>query len=558
MGAMALLLGLIALGCSSPAAKSARDLPYGGAYMLQKAPHDYAEETDESKSLSTEQLRITFENAIPANRRASIRHEPRLDQVAGLIALTYVNGVFGEQDSKHRPPARSLVQWYFWREGSVDAYAGYGIWAGKGAEAFPRLDEELEEYARTSLTSTDPMAYGIARFSSKDDDSVGQAIVFGRRQMKPSPFQKMYHGGDSVEIEFQLLDDYKDPTFYMSTGPTSVLEQPATETEKDKHTFSVRCQAPSKPGRYFIEVTAVEPLRQATDPRHPWRRSLLWVPIYVDVPETPDPDNFIRYPAADPEENLVQAVLDTYDAERRAQHLDALQRSTKLAQLAQDRSIAAGDAALELPPDPDLAHKLIVAGLPAHDHYQSQGKFEFLSEYIRLSLLHPANRGHLLKAEAPWVGVGIAPASESPDHVRERALVEYIVQPVGKIDVDKVKDHTEERANTVLHRAKKNRFLRDGELSRLAQTFAEDVCHGVRKPADSRVVWEQAQKQGLKIRDGSGFSLIGYDFPDRSIDDMVSKIDSSATHLAMGMCQGKLPDWPDGAYLLVLHHGSKK
>lgn len=563
-----LLLGSI--GCatapSRPPLQSARTLPSGAEYITKLAYNDYGEEWDDTKSIAADHVRNTFEGALSSRSRASIRHDSRLDQVAALLSLARVwDGAV---------PVSSLIRWYFWRQGCIHQYVGHVTWSAAGPEGSTILSEALQKYA-AEMDITESTSYGVYSFYNEEQYNGrprlvwGQAVVFARRMLRMKPLPKKYPVSAPIELEFQFVDDFFDPQFYIDELDGKVLEQaipqmpapPNTSGQSvaPRATFSIHYQAPERPGRYFIEVTAREPLRMATDKDNPWRRSVLWLPIYVGIDEPQVPDDFIQKPLPNPEYGeWIPTILAAYNKVRAEHGLPPIKPHAGLRELAQVRSVKAGDASIELPPDSKLAEKIRRAGLPANQYYQTQGTFERLSEHIKLSLLRPASRFRIMSQDPPWIGLGIAPVTTNPKNIHENAVVTYTVQPVDKLDVEIFK----KRILEGLRRARKGAGLltyqSDANLSAAAQTFADSVCKGTYLPTETSKAWDLVEpKIRARVMMGS-LQVQSYEVSNGTIEGIYGKIDAFADHLAVGACQGDLPGRPQATYTLILYYGASK
>ena len=561
-------VGLLVLsgvtGCSTVVApKPARHLPRGAEYITRLAPANYGEEADDSKSLATGQVRGTFEGALPKQVSPFVQHDSRLDHVAALLALARV--------WDFEVPVSSLLNWYFWKEGCIHQFSGYATWSASGRDGYERLLGWLQAYAGDRVGVTEPTSYGIYQFENQDGGRVvmGLAVVFARRMLKMKPVPKRYEPGEQIELELQFVDDYSEPRFYMDQADGTVVEEPipllpaVTMSQGElivrRPIFSLYFNAPAKKGRYFIEITAREPLSRASDPEARWRRSVLWLPIYVGVSEPPMPDDFIQYPDEDPPfEDFVPTILNAYNRMRTAQKLPPIQANTRLGHLAQDRSIDAGDAAVELPPDPDLAGKIVGIGLPANDYYQTQGRFERLSEYIKLSLLRPASRFRLMVKGSPWIGIGIAPKTSDLHRVEENAVIQYTVEPVPKLDGDALKTRFYSRLNSKHSGERRERHKRDSQLEQTAQKFADGVCSGTYDPKDTAKAWllEDAEQRKGSRRGSIQFSH--YRVSDQVIDQFREKIGDGGVSVGLGVCQGDLPGVPQATYVVLLYAGGTR
>jgi len=565
---LALLSGAVGCGPAFPPPESARDLPRYSESISRYTTDDYAEESDESKSLSYDQLRSTFEGALPGDTLSFIRHEPRLDRVAALIALARV--------WDYKLPVSSLIRWYLWKEGCIVQYAGYVTWSAAGSEGATTLSNALVEYAATEVHTTEPLSYGIYQFHSTEDPRIvwGQAVVFGRRLVGMKPLRKRYLPGDPLDIELRFLDDYTDPQLYVDDVGGGALEWPIPRlsTERDtnssarvpsKPVYALRRQVPAQPGRYFIEVTAREPFRAGTEPDNQWRRSVLWVPIYVGVNEPTAPDDFIKAPSDNPEiGQWIPTILAAYDKARRDFKLAPLRHHPGLEGLAQSRSRKAGDEELEPPPDSELGSKILGLGLPANKYYQTQGTFEFLSEHIKLSLMRPATRFHLMSNGAPWIGIGIAPKEpekhQKHDSVTESAIIEYTVQPVAKIDDEDVKRRILEGFDATRKSARLGVYQRDPKLSAAAQAFAGRVCKGTQRPDETNKAWDGVDATVKGVKGNGSVYLTSYDISEADIERIRTKIDAAATRVGVGVCQGDLPGRPQATYIVLLYGGASR
>jgi hypothetical protein len=264
--------------------------------------------------------REVFEGALSPAARASVAHDPALDRVAAVYAETV--------SDDRRDIVGPVVTWLTWRAGSTSMYfAAQGRWA-RGKGALTTLDQELVRIAQ-QLGGEAPRAYGVARFTA--GSMAWQAVVFGRRpHAEVRLLRKMYAPGEPIAVRIAPRPEHTGLVMLLSRESEAVAEHRMT-AEPDG-TFSAAPPAPSRPGRYFVEIVG-------TPASGSWR-TLLWVPIFVAIPEPTAPDEVLRAPRPNP--GSMDAwpawLLAEYNAERVRLGLHPLRLDRELCRTAQQRA----------------------------------------------------------------------------------------------------------------------------------------------------------------------------------------------------------------------------
>ncbi|MEP7127028.1 MAG: hypothetical protein ABJE95_39210 [Byssovorax sp.] len=410
---------LVALAaCTTSAGGPVRELPADAREILARAPDVYAPSPG-SMSAESAHLRATFEGALAPEARSMIGHDPALDLVAAVIAQTF--------SDNQQLPTKALIQWLFWRCGATSLYSHTRpSWAFGGNQ----VQERMDGYAIASAHTTRPLlptSYGVARFTQGTKTS--QAIVFGRASLDVGTFQKRYAPGAPLVLHIRPLDASTEFVLFTDTGDGGVTREPMQK--HDDGSFFISRSAPSRPGRYFLEIRARGPRSLAADPGLPWERSLLWAPIYVGVPEPMVPDERLRVAAPTPADPLAWPawIAGQYNAERGKLGNPPLTLDPRLTTMAQERSAALAAVDFEPPPDRQLAQKLTAAGFPVARHDESFAPVESPSDYVYMQMLRPSARKRLFLAERLLVGIGVAARAAEPSGRPSYDEVEYAVLP---------------------------------------------------------------------------------------------------------------------------------
>ncbi len=277
-----------------------------------------------------------------------------------------------------------------------------------------------------------------------------------------------------------------------------------------------------------MEVTGTDPRTAQATPENPWRRTLLWVPIYVGVPEPAAPDDVLRAPSANPADATTWAarILDAYDEARAKAGKPRIARDGRLTALAQERSGVVARAGREPPPDAVLADKLAAAGFPPHDFDEVETRVDAVADYVHQRLLEPSVRRRLLGANALAVGLGLAPNAPNAKGEVDYTLVEDDVEPVSAFDA--AKDRAAVRAALDAQQKAEGRapFLHDEDVG--------DKYHQWGTP-----VWRA-----------------GYDFARWADTSLLARSkEAPLPYAEVGLCQGELPGKPGGSYVVVIQYG---
>ncbi len=439
---------------------------------------------------------------MPAAARATLKHDPALDLVAQVLAAIYLR--------TQQVPAVSLEQWLFWRCGATTIPAGFDILAFEGDDSTPSLDQRLAQVAERQKASRVPLSYGLVRVAFSASFTV-QALVLGRRPVEVPAFKKSFEPGQELVVAARPTLGYTDLTLFADAGGGDVRVVPMTAGDDQSHWAKV--VLPSQPGRYFVEVVGVEPVEGAADPDHPWRNSLLLLPVYVGVPEPTEPDEFIRHPVPNPPDAAAwrDLILRGYNAERAHFGRGPLALDPRAISVAQEHSDEVARTPGDPRPDVHVYEELATAGLAANDVGYSLGHLEFVSEYVHARLLEPAARHRLLSPATTLLGLGLS-RRPAEDLVRPWTVVEYAIEPVGQLDTAKERDRVYADLAALDRADQKPPLDRDDGLGQVAQQVAEEVCRGARKLDDPKGIWDRARGVTKGYTKAGSSSWVGYHF----------------------------------------------
>jgi hypothetical protein len=545
-----ILVLLAVAGCGAEqrpraATAPAREIPADVGSMLAKSRPQYGGAVV-TAGADQPALRRAYEDRVPEAVRATIKHDPALDLVAQVLAAIYLR--------TRQVPAVSLEQWLFWRCGATTIPAGFDILAFYGDDPTPSLDQRLAQVAEQQRTRHVPISYGLVRVAFSDTITV-QALVLARRPVEVPAFKKSFEPGQEIEVAVRPTLGYTDLTLFADAGGGDVRVVPMTAGDDQSHWAKV--VLPSQPGRYFVEVVGVEPVVGAADPDHPWRNSLLLLPVYVGVPEPTEPDDFIRHPLPNPPDAAAfrDLILRGYNAERARFGRGPLALDPRAVGVAQEHSDEVARTAGDPRPDVHVYEELATAGLPANEVGYSLGNLEFVSEYVHARLLEPAARHRLLSPATTLLGLGLSrrPAEE---RVRPWAVVEYAIEPVGALDAPKERDRVYAELAALDRAEQRPPIERDDGLGQVAQQVAEEVCRGARKLDDPKGIWDRARGVTKGYTKAGSFSWVGYHFSKAEIARVREGTKGRGyTRIGVGLCQGDLPGQPKGTFVLMMEMG---
>jgi uncharacterized protein YkwD len=541
---LALASILAASACAAPRVGPAHDVSPKVASRLAAAPATYAPDAAQVPAANeSARLRANFESGLLPAAKGSLAHEPALDTVAAVIA----DMVSGEQQA----PSQALVTWLFWRAGAVSELARVEAMTTTGVDD---LDLQTADFAGKVQASVYPEAFGIARSSR---GKPAQAIVFGRRMVAVDPFPKSYATGAPITLKVKPLDAFTELRLSADDEAGGVVEVKG-QTAADG-SFTVTHKAPAKPGRYFLEVSGLDARTTAAMPENPWRRSLLWVPIYVGVPEPAAPDDFIRAPAPNPADvtSWGARVLEGYNAARAKAGKKPLATDGRLTTLAQEKSGVVARAGRTPPPDGALADKLAATGNPPHDYDEVHARVDTISAFVGLRLLSPLARRRVVSPDLAFVGLGVSPNAANAKGEIDYTVVEYDIEPVTKLDPAKDKQRIVDALDEQQKAEGRAAFKHDEDVAKAVQGFADEVCQGAKRPNQMKPLVDKARGVGEKYKTwNTPVWRLGYDFPRwQEVSVLAKSKEPPLPYVEVGICQGNLPAKPGGSYVVVIAYG---
>ena len=416
-----LLLPALALRCGGAAPEPSHRLSERTSTLLASAPVVYAPgAVGQSATRDSEAIRATFEAALAPEARARLRHDPALDLVAAVAADSFTD--------QGRPPSRPLLQWMFWRAGSLALYhdwkGGFLRRAGPSRRSAPtmRADlDQLEIWARSAAqhineTPTSTLEYGLARFT--EGRVTSEAIVFGWSVFEVPSFSKTYAPGAPLTLALRPRRPLAEIRFLLDRG--DAIEEQNLAPQPDG-SFFVSQAVPTRPGRYFLEIQGPGPSRA----------TLLTVPIYVGVPEPTAPDDFIQKPPAGPPDlaGWPAWLAATYDAERARLGRSPVVVDARLSAIAADQAAL---LAVEQQPfavrGPARAASLAMAGFRPPEVAETVLTAQ-ATDSVLLHLLRPSVRQRMVLSERLELGAGAALRSPRENQPASYTLVQETMSP---------------------------------------------------------------------------------------------------------------------------------
>jgi hypothetical protein len=527
--------------CAAPRIGPAHDVSEKAAPILAGAPAVYGPDAA-AVPASAEQarVRVTFENALLPAAKATLTHEAALDTVAAVIAAMVA--------TDEQAPSQALVEWLLWRAGAVSPLSRFEVMTTRGVDD---LDLQTADFAGKVQASVYPEAFGMARAAR---GRPAQVIVFTRRLLAVDPLPKAYAPGAPITLKVKPTDAFTDLTLLTDDESGGVAEEklrPAADGS-----FSVTRAAPAKPGRYFLEITGLDPRTLQAMPENPWRRSLFWVPIYVGVPEAAGPDPVFRAPPASPIDVTTwgESIVAGFNAARAAAGKKPLTTDGRVTSLARDRSGVVSRAGREPVPDVVLADKLAAAGYPPRDYDEHGARVDSVSDYVHLRLLQPSARRRLLGAEAPVVGIGLTPNTPNAKGEIDYTLIEDDVDPVARFDAGRDRPLVYAALDALQKAEGRDAYKHDEDVSKVVQGFADEVCRGSKRANQMKPLIDKARGIGDKFKTwGTPSWHVGYDYGRWQEASLFARSKEPAlTHVEVGICQGDLPGKPGATYVVAI------
>ena len=537
------LIALAALSaCAAPRLGPVRAITSHAGALLVGAPGTIAPAAEKiAESPGAARVRATFEGALPAAAKGSLRHEPALDLVA-RVAADMVS-------AERQPPSVALTEWLFWRAGAVSRPSRLEIMIAEGVDD---LDLQLADLAGRAQASVYPESFGVARSSRRRG---AQVVVFGRRLLDLGPLKKSHAPGAAITLKAKPLDAFGDLTLLADDADGGVIEERMARAEGG--VFTTTHKAPDKPGRYFLEIIGHDARTQASTPENPWRRTLFLAPIYVGVPEPAQPDAFIGAPAGVDPASFAAQIQGGYNAARARAGKKPIATDGRLSTLAQERANNVARAGREPPPDVVLADKIAAAGSPPHDYDATEVRVDAGSDHVGLRLLAPSSRRRILAPDALLVGLGVAPRAASAAGLRETTLVEYLVEPVARLDPIKDRQKVLDALDAQAKAEGRAAYEHDEDVAKVVQQFASEVCRGQARQNQMKLLVDKARGVGEKFKRWSTpVWRAGYDFARWQEASVLAKAkEAPLSHAEVGLCQGDMPGKPGGSYVVVIQYG---
>jgi len=541
---LALTLLLVSPACAAPRVGPAHDVSQSAAPLLAASPAVYGPDAAQVPAAAEQaRVRATFENALLPAAKATLAHEAALDTVAAVIVEMLA--------TDQQAPSQALVTWLSWRAGAVSPVARIEVMTTAGSDD---LDFQTAELAGKLQASVYPEAFGVAR---SRHGRPAQVFVFARRFLAVKPLAKAYAPGAPITLEVKPQDAFGELVLHADDEGGGVVDEKMTPAADG--TFTVTHKAPTKPGRYFLEISGLDPRTLQSAPENPWRRSLFWVPVYVGVPEPTAPDPVFRAPPANPTDVTTWGghIVDGYNEARAAAGKKPLAADGRLATLALERSGLWSRAGREPGPDLVLADKLAASGYPPHDYDEHAARVDSVSDYVHLRLLQPTVRRRLLTSDTLGIGIGLTPRPANAKGEVDYTLIEDDSDPVPRFDAARDRPRVYAALDALQVAEGRAPYKHDEDVARVVQGFADEVCKGAKRANQMKPLVDKARGVGDKFHQwGTPVWRAGYDHLRWAETSLFARGKEPAlTHAEVGICQGDLPGKPGGSYVVVIQYG---
>ncbi|MBI5527304.1 MAG: hypothetical protein HY897_13295 [Deltaproteobacteria bacterium] len=526
--------------CAVRAPSPLRELPQETDAVVKKVIDQYGPSGFEgyvSKLLpSSAKLAERFIAAVPEKDRALVSHNPLMDVVAYTFAVAWVQ--------KDAMPADALTTWAFWKLGITSNRGDTRVMWASGGDVDERLDGNLFELAKEFKADGVPREFGIVRINAGNRRA--QAVVFGQRHVDVRDLRKFYKPGETLTVKGKILSAFDKPRFYLDRGGHDIVALDVTAGKDGE--FTVTAQLPQESGRYFFEISTLDPKTGHADEDSRWRHQILWLPVYVGQDEPSVPDEMIRRPPENPPERQMWAhrILDLYNAERKTLGLKPIGLNVEASDVAADRAAELARNK-DLPPDTALYEKMAKRGLLVFKAYQSSGTLQYVDEEAWQNLLSPAHRHSLIDKDVSLAGIGIRQRDE-----HTYAYIEYAVSPIPKLDAPARKDQLFKELNALRASKGKPEFRRHAEAEAVLDEFVAGVCSGGNRSVDWKPLWAAFEQKGLGRSEAQSISWISRYFKFEKTDEgdasFKELVGSDKTHAAVGVCRGDFEDLPGGEF----------
>jgi hypothetical protein len=530
-------------GCAGPRLGPVREVTEKAAALLAGAPSVYGPTAAQvAETPADARARATFEGSFSTATRPLLRHEPALDLVA-RVAADMVS-------AERQPPSQALLEWLFWRAGATSRYARLEVMVAEGVDD---LELQTADAGARAQAPVYPESFGVARSAR---GRAAQVIVFGRRLVDVDPLPKSFAPGAPITLKVRPTDGFTELLLLADGEGGAVVEARLAPAEGGA--FTVTQAAPGKPGRYFLEVTGLDARTSASTPENPWRRTLFVAPIYVGVPESAAPDAFIAAPAAGPSDPAAWGaqILEQYNAARVKAGKKPAASDGRLTALAQERAGVVARAAREPGPDVVLADKMAASGAPPHDYDALEARLDAPADHVGLRLLLPSSRRRILASEPLLVGLGLAARPADARGRVEQAVVEYVVEPVARMDAARDRVRVSEALDARAVADGRAPYKHDEDVARAVQQFAGEVCRGQVRANQMKLLVDKARGVGDKYKQWSTpVWRAGYDYTRWWDSSVLARAKEAPLAFAeVGLCQGDLPGKPGGSYVVVIQY----
>ncbi|MEZ4294345.1 MAG: hypothetical protein R3B70_05175 [Polyangiaceae bacterium] len=414
------MLVLLALTGCAKSRVLGRSLGYRTLDVVREAPDLYEPDAAAMQAFAPdEEFRRAFVSTLSKSARSLGRESVALNCVASVLAEAMMEDRFR--------PSVALRRWVAWRCGSTTPNLGFRFQYNVCRSSWDcerALDDGLEGLSQSLNHHHLSFNYGITR-RRRGQIHMQVAVSAGREVLlRESGLKRRYLPGEEIKLALRPLGGATPLKAFMDggSGQVNVYDMPETSSPD----WVVRHRLPSKPGRYFVEVSTAS---RATEGGRAWGRELLLFPVYVGIDEPESPEVTVSGFAANPSGDVAwsQWLKARYDEERVRAGLPPLTLDEKIVGLASARALLSAETD-DLPMDDALSLKLARVGVQTRRWWQLHGEFEFLSDYLASRLDQPSVRRAITDGEVRRYGVGFAPRTSPDGQDSMFSVVEYLTQ----------------------------------------------------------------------------------------------------------------------------------
>jgi len=476
---------------------------------------------------------LLLSRAFAVDAAPSFTTPANLDAVAKAV---------GEPCAMHdgTPPPATWSTWLAWRVGVPAEWVS----ARCAVVANPKKEPSIKILVDAAEKEVPPGEGAVVTGSQKMKTPTGglvQVAVAARLPATVDALPKSVEPGKTFPLQGTLRVPAVDATVYLDQPGRGVWHRGLVIGPDGS--FKADVPVPGIRGVYYLEVRIRETSGSASS-------SVLFLPVYVGVPEPSYPDNWLAdglqsNPAFDPATRVLQAL----NTERRQQDLAPMVTDARVVAVANEiTGLGAGS---------DIRKPLESGGVPyiSADTAWMRGPTPEVA--VKWSLLHPGFRSLVLDQDVTRTAV--AETAEATG----RAWMALLVAPIGALDPAVEAHRLYVAANDYRMGNGQIPFHENQEMNAIARDAAIAACQGATRYDDTAAVGRLFESRGATL-DGKDIDLSVFTIVQGYVDDMAVRpfrdvlVDPRWDTLAVGTCQGDMPDHPGAELAVFVALGVKK